>query len=156
MKTLLLGIDPGSNGGFMARMSNGETITGSLPDTEGDLLGLLEMLAMSEADEKVCYLENLVKFTGSPMPSSAMASYASNWGVLKGMLMALKFQLVLVTPQSWQKALGLGNSRGIGKTEWKNKLKSEAQRLYPKEKITLSNADAALIFRHAELTERRK
>jgi hypothetical protein len=114
------------------------------------------MLSVSEAEERICYLENLVKFTGSPMPSSAMASYASNWGVLKGMLMALKFQLVLVTPQAWQKALGMGSSKGTSKTEWKNKLKSEAQRLYPNQKITLANADAALIFRHADLQERNK
>jgi len=152
----LLGIDPGSNGGFMARLGNGQILTGSLPDTEGDLLLLLEMLSVSEAEERICYLENLVKFTGSPMPSSAMASYASNWGVLKGMLMALKFQLVLVTPQAWQKALGMGSSKGTSKTEWKNKLKSEAQRLYPNQKITLANADAALIFRHADLQERNK
>jgi hypothetical protein len=139
----------------MARFSSGAIMTGSLPETEGDLLAFLEMVSMSEASERICYLENLVKFTGSPMPSSAMASYASNWGVLKGMLMALKFQLVLVTPQAWQKALGLGSSKGMGKTEWKNKLKSEAQRLYPNQKITLANADAALIFRHADLQERK-
>lgn len=155
MSALLLGIDPGTHGGFMARMANGEFLTGPLPDTEGDLLTLLEMLGTTRADEKICYLENLVKFTGSPMPSSSMASYASNWGVLKGMLMALKFQLVLVTPQSWQKALGLGSSKGLSKTEWKNKLKSEAQRLYPAQRITLANADAALIFRHADLQERK-
>lgn len=153
--TTLIGIDPGANGGYMARFSSGAIMTGSLPETEGDLLAFLEMVSMSEASERICYLENLVKFTGSPMPSSAMASYASNWGVLKGMLMALKFQLVLVTPQAWQKALGLGSSKGMGKTEWKNKLKSEAQRLYPNQKITLANADAALIFRHADLQERK-
>lgn len=153
---ILLGVDPGSNGGFMARLETGVILTGPLPDTEGDLLLLLEMLSKSQAEERICYLENLVKFTGSPMPSSAMASYASNWGVLKGMLMALKYQLVLVTPQTWQKALGMGSSKGSSKTEWKNKLKSEAQRLYPNHKITLANADAALIFRHADLQERNK
>jgi hypothetical protein len=152
----LLGVDPGSNGGFMARLETGVILTGPLPDTEGDLLLLLEMLSKSQAEERICYLENLVKFTGNPMPSSAMASYASNWGVLKGMLMALKFQLVLVTPQTWQKALGMGSSKGASKTEWKNKLKSEAQRLYPNQRITLANADAALIFRHADLQERNK
>jgi hypothetical protein len=140
----------------MARLETGVILTGPLPDTEGDLLLLLEMLSKSQAEERICYLENLVKFTGNPMPSSAMASYASNWGVLKGMLMALKFQLVLVTPQTWQKALGMGSSKGASKTEWKNKLKSEAQRLYPNQRITLANADAALIFRHADLQERNK
>lgn len=152
--TTLIGIDPGANGGFMARVGDAKVFTGSLPETEGDILALLEMLASTPPSRRVAYLENLVKFTGSPMPSSAMATYASNWGVLKGMLMALKFQLVLVTPQVWQKALGLGTSKGLSKTEWKNKLKSEGQRLYPDVKITLANADAALIFRYGELQER--
>ena len=137
----------------MAQVGDGEPLTGPLPETEGDLLSLLEMLAHAQSDKRVCYLENLVKFTGSPMPSSSMASYASNWGVLKGMLMALKYQLILVTPQTWQKTLGLGTSKK-GKKEWKNKLKEEAQRLYPNKKITLANADAALIFRYGELQER--
>lgn len=153
-QTTLLGIDPGANGGFMARSGDGALLTGAMPETEGDILSLLEMLSFANTPRKVCYLENLVKFTGTPMPSSAMATYASNWGVLKGMLMALKFQLVLVTPQNWQKALGMGTSKSMSKTEWKNKLKSEAQRLYPEVKITLANADAALIFRHGELQER--
>jgi hypothetical protein len=114
------------------------------------------MISLGKCNEKICYLENIVKFTGSPMPSSAMASYASSWGVLKGILMALKFQLVLVTPQTWQKAVGVGTSKGLTKTEWKNKLKAEAQRLYPRSRITLANSDAALIFRYAELQEKSK
>ena len=152
--TTLIGIDPGANGGFMARVGDAEVFTGSLPETEGDLLSLLEMLAATPSSRRVAYLEALVKFTGSPMPSSAMAVYASNWGFLKGVLMAHKFQLVLVTPQAWQKALGMGTSKGMPKTAWKNKLKSEGQRLYPGVKITLANADAALIFRYGELQER--
>jgi len=153
---ILLGIDPGVNGGFASRNGNGDIFTGPLPDTDGDILQLLEMISLGKCNEKICYLENIVKFTGSPMPSSAMASYASSWGVLKGILMALKFQLVLVTPQTWQKAVGVGTSKGLTKTEWKNKLKAEAQRLYPRSRITLANSDAALIFRYAELQERSK
>lgn len=150
----LLAIDPGANGGYMARVGDNSPITGPLPDTEGDILLMVEMFALTPHEKKVCYLENLVKFTGSPMPSSAMATYASNWGFLKGVLMAHKFQLVLVTPQKWQGAVGLGTSKGMTKTAWKNKIKAESQRLYPNVKITLANADAAMIFRYAELQER--
>jgi hypothetical protein len=154
--TTLVAIDPGANGGYMVRLAwkQGEILTGSLPDTEGDTLELIRSWS-SYGKRHVAYLENLVKFTGSPMPSSAMATYASSWGILKGFLMAHKFQLVLVSPQKWQKELGLGTSKGMSKTDWKNKLKSEGQRLYPNCKITLANADAALIFRYAELAERR-
>jgi hypothetical protein len=150
----LLAIDPGANGGYMAK-ANDEITTGKLPDTEGDILEIIEELACHPG-ERIAYLENLVKYTGSPMPSSAMAIYASSWGFLKGALMANKFQLVLVTPQAWQKALGLGTSKGMTKTAWKNRLKSVGQQLYPGCNITLANADAALIYRYAELEERRK
>jgi hypothetical protein len=153
--TTLVAIDPGANGGYMAQV-NGEPIrTGGLPDTEGDILELIESLSSPQGNRKVAYLEGLVKYTGSPMPSSAMATYASSWGILKGFLMAHKFQLILVAPQKWQKELSLGTSKGMSKSEWKSKLRSEAQRLYPHCKITLANADAALIFRYAELAERR-
>lgn len=152
MNCTLLGVDPGANGGYMANTVDG-LVTGPLPDTEGDILELIEGLACHPGD-RIVYLENLVKFTGAPMPSSAMATYASSWGFLKGVLMANRFQLVLVTPQQWQKELGLGTSKGMTKTAWKNKLKAMAQQLYPNNSITLANADAALIFRYALLKER--
>lgn len=149
----LLAIDPGANGGFMWSRGD-ECETGPLPDTEGDILDLVRQVAEASKGKRIAYLENLVKFTGSPMPSSAMATYASSWGFLKGVLMANGFRVILVTPQAWQKALGLGTSKGGSKAEWKAKLKGEAQRLYPGHKITLANADAALIHRHAEIQEK--
>jgi hypothetical protein len=153
-KHTILGVDPGAKGGYMARIGDEEIETGKLPDTEGDILELVESLALRSKGQRIAYLENLVKFTGSPMPASAMATYASSWGFLKGVLMANKFQLVLVTPQAWQKALGLGSSKGMTKASWKNKLRGMAQQLYPHSSITLANADAALIFRYADLQER--
>jgi len=59
----------------------------------------------------------------------------------------------LVRPQKWQKALGLGSASGCAsKTEWKNKLKAAAQRLYPHLKPTLATADALLILDFARRT----
>jgi hypothetical protein len=37
--------------------------------------------------------------------------------------------------------------------EWKNKLKAEAQRRFPKQKVTLANADALLIYEWARETK---
>lgn len=36
------------------------------------------------------------------------------------------------------------------KTAWKNKLKAEAQRLFPSIKVTLKTADALLIYEYAK------
>ena len=54
---------------------------------------------------------------------------------------------VLVRPQTWQKDFGLGTaSRCASKSEWKNKLKAEAQRRFPHLGVTLQTADALLIL----------
>ncbi len=97
------------------------------------------------------YLEDLVKYAGIKMPGSYMAVYAGNWGFIKGILTARNFRIVLVKPQEWQKALGLGTrGKGQSKTQWKNKLKQRAEQLFPTIKVTLANADALLIFEAAK------
>lgn len=141
----ILAIDPGANGGI-ALDSDGAVAALKIPATDGDLLKTLKDCA---SGPRKAYLENIVKYAGTNMPSSAMAVYASSWGVIKGMLMALEYEVILVKPQDWQKALGLGTSKGMSKTEWKNKLKGEAQRLYPNLDVTLATADALLMLRAA-------
>jgi len=144
---VLLAIDPGAKGGYAA--TDGVSFhTGALPQTEGDIIGLLKSLAPTEL-----FLEDLVKYTGVKMPSSAMAVYASNWGFIKGVAQTMGCRLVLVKPQQWIKSLGLGSATE-GKTVWKNKLKSRAQQLRPNEKITLQNADAVLILEYALLSKK--
>ena len=146
----ILSIDPGANGGFAFRNEKG-VVSDKLPDTEGDINLMIEMFSVNGAG--VCFLEDIVKYAGTNMPSSAMATYASSWGFLKGVLMAHGWRIILVKPQKWQKALSLGVSDG-NKTAWKNRLKARAQQLYPGIKVTLANADALLILRYAELEER--
>lgn len=139
----LIAIDPGAKGGYAA-IINDQLHTGNLPETEGDFVELFRDLAPDEL-----FLEDLVKFAGTNMPSSSMATYASNWGFIKGVAQAMGCRIRLVRPQEWIKALGFGSSRGIPKTEWKNKLKGRAQQLYPQEKVTLQNSDALLILEFA-------
>lgn len=151
MRTIIA-IDPGASGGIAIRPSNGIVRAEPMPETEGDLLALLLEIqsdAQREDSPITCYLENIVKHMGGGIPASTMAVYASNWGFIKGAVMALHIRLELVTPQSWQKSLGIGTSRGMGKRDWKNKLKSEAQRRYPSTAVTLKTADALLILEAA-------
>jgi hypothetical protein len=144
---MILAIDPGANGGIAVEYA-GTVSSYKMPATDGDLLHLLQ--SCSKEWNKKAYLENIVKYAGTNMPSSSMAVYASSWGLIKGMLMALEFEVILVKPQDWQKGLGLGTSKGLSKTEWKNKLKGEAQRLYPGVDVTLATADALLMLRAAK------
>ena len=59
-------------------------------------------------------------------------------------------RIVRVRPHDWQKHLRLGTKKDCsGTTEWKNKLKSEAIRRFPTQKVTLATADALLILDYA-------
>lgn len=115
---------------------------------------------------------------GNQAPATAMFGFGRGFGQIEGMLLMANVSTVFVRPQAWIKALGMGTKgivRGeyaglsddarkaerkrIGqinnrlKTEWKNKLKSEAQRLFPNCKITLATADACLILEYGRRQE---
>ena len=149
----MIAIDPGVNGGI-AVLLPGQTATAfHMPATDGELLQKLKMAGQTTAS--TVYLEDIVLFVpqrtpgGKQLPSSRMITYGASWGTIKGMLFALGYRIVLVRPQKWQGALGLGNSRGMTKTAWKNKLKQRAEELFPNIKVTLATADALLILEAA-------
>jgi hypothetical protein len=160
-----IAIDPGASGGIAVKFPNGSVTCEPMPTTEGDILALLTGFMVFSKTENlpiVCHLEDLVKHMGAGIPASTMAVYASNWGYIKGAVMALGVRLELVSPQEWQKGLGLAKARkdknspplssaakSAAKREWKDKLKGEAQRLYPQCAVTLKTADALLILEHA-------
>jgi hypothetical protein len=130
-----------------------------MPETQGDLLALIrEIKATADAECEpgrpsglLCVLEEVSGFAGKAQPGSAMFRFGEHFGFVKGVIQALSIRLVLVRPQVWQKGFGLGTASACGsKTEWKNKLKAEAQRRFPHLKVTLKTADALLILEYAE------
>ena len=161
---LLLAIDPGASGGLAFQHEDGAVDCVPMPETPGDILTYLRIEQPGTA-----YIEALVKHMGAGVPASTMAVYASNHGFLVGALMALRWRVVVVTPQLWQKSLNLGitgrlkappgasaeEKKAIArqnadlKRAWKAKLRSEAQRLFPQCDATLKTADALLILEHA-------
>ena len=53
-------------------------------------------------------------------------------------------------PKIWQESLGLGGRKSCATgPEWKRKLKSKAQELYPHLDVTLKNCDALLVLHYA-------
>ena len=151
MKTFVA-IDPGASGGI-AISCNGATECHCMPETQGDLLALVRDVkrgADVEGHELVCVLEEVSGFAGKAQPGSAMFRFGEHFGFVKGVVQALEVRLVLVRPQVWQKGFGLGTASACSsKTEWKNKLKAEAQRRFPHLNVTLKTADALLILEHA-------
>lgn len=161
MKTLIA-IDPGKNGGiafgFVHSLQSGQVLAFAMPDTDGDVLDLLKNRILAdhaEGSESIVYLEHVGGYAGGAgSPGSAMFNFGQGFGFLKGAVMALGVRLELVKPQLWQKSFHLGTASACAsKTEWKNKLKVEAQRRFPGIKVTLKTADALLILDWARSQE---
>lgn len=149
---MVIAIDPGLSGGI-AVSRFGKTECWPMPETEGDLLALVKEIrngAMTEGSGVLCVLEEVSGFAGKAQPGSAMFRFGENFGFIKGVIQALEIRLVLVRPQAWQKGFGLGTaSTCASKSEWKNRLKAEAQRRFPHLNVTLKTADALLMLEHS-------
>ena len=148
---ITIAIDPGASGGIAVHdhtdiiRRGGFVGAHNMPETERDLTELLKDLTHDHGSAKA-FVEEVGGYIGRPQPGSAMFKFGRNFGYILGTLSALDIPVTLIKPQKWQKQLGLGTSKGMTKTQWKNKLKAEAQRRHPKLKVTLMTADALLIL----------
>lgn len=145
-----LSIDPGLKGGI-AVLDENEMHTYKMPTTYPDIYIVLKGL-----QEDFNITRAVLEKVGQGMPgqsSKATATFARHCGHLEMALYALGIPTEEVTPQKWQKAYSnsIGTAKGLTKTEWKNKLKGLAQRLYPTEKVTLNTADAILLAHYGKM-----
>jgi len=131
-------IDPGASGGWVYKTPGVTPISGNI-DTVGEV--------MLPADA-VVVIEHVPPFVGRFIPSSAAFKLGYSFGWLVGYFRPYK--VVLVRPQEWQKTLALGTTSKQAGKDWKRKLKAEAERRYPSNKITLKTADAFCLLAHAE------
>ena len=146
-----IAIDPGVSGGIAYfNFSTGKLEAVPMPSTQLDAIEILKKLKALNYDRLV--IEKIPKFAGKAIPSSTTAVLFENLGILIGAAMVLQYRIERPTPQEWQKELGLGTSKGMTKTEWKNKLKARAQELYPGTPLTLKTADAALLYEFGKRT----
>lgn len=142
MKTYLA-IDPGASGGYAVLKQNGEFEAHPLPS-----LNYSELQAAIFGDYTVV-IEDVPKFAGRMIPSSATASLHFGFGYLCGHFEARLMRVIKVRPQEWQKTIGIGKKGDLSSSEWKRKLRDEAQRRHPELKATLQTADAILLLDHA-------
>ena len=146
MNLIKVGIDPGAKGGLAW---GDHAVAAKMPDSALDLADLLRDI-MSEGVPVRVFLEEVGGYVGGPgAPGSAMFNFGKNYGIIIGVCATLALPVESVRPQRWQKALGLGTSAGLTKSQWKNKLKVRAQSLFPHVKVTLDTADALLILHAA-------
>lgn len=141
MGKLIIGIDPGKNGG-LALMSESFIVIESrkMSETCVDLRDTIEDYKMQGAE--VAYLEQV-----HAMPTDGkvgLFSFGQGFGRLQQVLADSRLRTVEVSPGTWQKALGLTKKKG-DTSDHKKALKARAQQLFPDIKVTNYNQDALLI-----------
>ena len=151
--TTYIAIDPGVNGGIAwdgAALPSCMGMPGSDTEIAEEIHNLADILCSIRSNLKFV-IEDVPKFVGRALPGSTIFPLAFNCGLIRGIAVSLRMPVILVRPQDWQKHFRLGTKgETSGTTEWKNKLKAEAQRRYPHLKVTLKTADALLLLAYAQ------
>jgi hypothetical protein len=155
---IYLGIDPGAGGGLAAVVSGSPAISfHKMPRYDRELLSWLAPYAPmnlppSPFSDVRAVLEKVSGYVGVGQPGSSMFNFGVEYGRCRMALVALGIPFREVRPQEWQKGLGIPSRKKLeGRADWKNRLKQEARRRFPRLCITLYTADALLIACYAKL-----
>jgi len=138
---IIIGIDPGAKGG-VAIFDEEENIMilEKCPETPREMAAIINSAKVMKNGNVTCVIEKVHAF-----PTDARSSafkFGCNFGKWLGILGAYDITTIEVTPQVWMKPL---QPLPKIKRERKNELKKIAINLFPKNKVTLSTADAALM-----------
>jgi len=146
---VVIGCDPGVNGGFVVLAFDGDVLeVTKTPPT----ISLFK--TMVERMEATYDIRMLVKEKIHSRPTNgAKANFTIgfNVGVLDTSLMFSGIPFVDITPQTWMKSYMLKKEKSESSTDWKNRLKDKASRIFSKQKITLWSADAFLIAEYCRI-----
>jgi len=146
--SIRIGIDPGKSGAIaVIQKGHGTTnvTTIPMPETDRDMWEVFENYVDGDV---IAVVEKVGGYVaGNPAPGSAMFNFGMNFGKLIMACVGNGLILHEITPQKWQKGLGIPprNKDKENGTKFKARLRQKAQRLYPKLKITNNTADALLI-----------
>jgi hypothetical protein len=145
MAHLIVAIDPGQSGGICWSV-DGEPVTcEKMPGTDVEVCQLIADLSFKAKDVELFLEEPSTAGYGPMIPASSIARLAQNFGILYGAAVAMGWRIHRVKPQAWQAAHSLGKKKDHGKG-WKAHLRARAAELFPNIDVTLSTADALLIY----------
>lgn len=155
MNRTIIAIDPGASGGIAYQLSGSPGVVAEkMPETEGDIVNTLCSViegTQGGPENVTVFVEKVGGYVkGVRAPGSAMFNFGRNFGFILGCVQTSGARVELVPPQEWQKPLGIGTKGTLKTGDWKNKLKSHAQRLFPDKKVTLNTADALLILEYGK------
>ena len=163
--TLIIGIDPGINGGYAVWDTKGEIIAAyKMSDTYSDLvMSISSMKGNVESEKSIAYMEQLSTFMGRRAQHNALLF--KSYGAWEMLCAALQIPLRLVPPKTWQEGVKvLSRPPKLIKTMsdseqsawYRQKKKAHkvlAARLFPHIKVTDYIADALLIAEYGRLKE---
>ena len=157
-----VGIDPGVGGGLAVVSRDGKWANAiAMPSAEAEVWKWFgQVIQISGRLFTFGCIELVGGYVGSynreegddgskSNPGSAMFVFGQSYGALRMALVAAEIPFEAVRPQAWQKELGIMRTGEVGVTQWKNRLKLEAQRLFPDIKVIKKTADALLIAEYA-------
>lgn len=162
MPKITLAIDPGAAGGYALHNSSASipVVTGNLPESDSDLIAFLGE-QQDHADVLELVIERVNPHTGDIGMAASMAKLYGHKRFIEGAAMAIGYRVINVMPKEWQEMFGFGKKpkkkvmrKGVEKevndnVAWKNRLKDEAQRRFPCQRVTLHTADALLMLEWA-------
>lgn len=141
--TLFVGIDPGASGGIgYVDTLRPTPFAVAMPKTERDIV-----LALKFEQDSFAVIEAVHSMPGQGVASSF--KFGGSYFGLRMALIANGIPFEAVTPQRWQKAMGIVSKKGETKTQHKNRLKARCQELFPGLEVTLATCDAVLLAEYA-------
>lgn len=151
---MIIGVDPGSNGGLAFLGSSTRVV--KMPEDDEAVLEALRPKGHDPLKSWV-YIEQIPKWCGhqrfasQTVRGSSLAVLYGNFKFVHGAALAFGYNVKLITPQRWQSLVECTNAERLDKGDWKRKLKARAAELFPDQKVTLYAADALLIARAGEI-----
>lgn len=161
--------DPGASGAIAWSNRQGVHVE-PMPETRRGCIDVVKKIIEWNASpgrpgDIVAYVEKITGWIPDG-GASQMFEFGKSVERVSCILETLGIRIIEITPQAWQKNLALGKSERLRATpdmdaeqkkrvktynagckrEWKNKLKSEAERRFPNCKVTLKTADALLLL----------
>ena len=136
---MIIAIDPGKNGAIAVLAEDQVTVL-SMPKTEHETIELFRLIDEQSKECSTVYIEKVHAMPNQGVTS--MFTFGQGYGFLRGVIQALRFRLEEVSPQKWQKSLGL-----IKKS--KDEIFQYIAQRYPKMKVYKKQADALGILEYA-------
>lgn len=115
METVIIGVDPGLDGGFAA-LTDGGVVLRVMPTLAVgtkraiDEQALVHLFLDFQPGQTMVFLESVGARPGQGVTS--MFSFGLGFGVIRGVLAGLGFPYELVRPQEWQREMLTGQPKG--------------------------------------------